>query len=166
MLNNFSLQNKVLAACFVLFLIVYFTLNSKIEKPAIAHEAVYADTLIPKGFVLVPIELANLNAVSSLINQFGVIDLYGGDSETNSVQIASRIKILRAPLNPNQYAVLVTEDLSKQIMRFKGPYWAVVQNREALPVPVATKYLEPIAVQPKQIFKHQVEIEYYKKEDL
>ncbi|MEQ1722918.1 MAG: hypothetical protein ABL930_07055 [Pseudobdellovibrio sp.] len=166
MLNNISFQNKVLAASFVLFLIVYLTLNSKTEKTAIAHEAVYADTLIPKGFVLVPIELANLNAVASLINQFGVIDLYGGDSETNSVQIASRIKILRAPLNPNQYAVLVTEDLSKQIMRFKGPYWAVVQNREAVPLPLAAKTVEPIAAQPNQKFKQQVEIEYYKKEDL
>jgi hypothetical protein len=164
MLNNISLQNKVLAASFVLFLIVYLTLNSKTEKRASAHEAVYADTLIPKGFVLVPIELANLNAVASLINQFGVIDLYGGDSEANSVQIASRIKILRAPLNPNQYAVLVTEDLSKQIMRYKGPYWAVVQNREA--EPVAIKKVEPIAAQPKQVFKHEIEIEYYKKEDL
>jgi hypothetical protein len=166
MLNNISLQNKVLAASFILFLIVYLTLNSKTEKPTTAHEPVYADTLIPKGFVLVPIELANLNAVASLINQFGVIDLYGGDSETNSVQIASRIKILRAPLNPNQYAVLVTEDLSKQIMRFKGPYWAVVQNREAAPVSIAAKKLDSTAIQPKPIFKHQVEIEYYKKEDL
>jgi hypothetical protein len=166
MQNNISLQNKVLAASFILFLVVYFTLNSKIEKPALPRETVYADTLIPKGFVLVPIELANLNAVASLINQFGVIDLYGGNSESNSVQIASRIKILRAPLNPDQYAVLVTEDLSKQIMRFKGPFWAVVQNRETLPVPVAAKEVEPVALKPKQIFKHQVEIEYYKKEDL
>ena len=172
-----SSQNKILAGSFVVFLILYFTLNQKNTKPH-APEVVYADTLIPKGYVLVPIELANLNAVAALINQYGVIDLYGGDHQENSVQIASRIKILRAPLNPNQYAVLVTEDLSKQIMRFKGPFWASIQNRSATATSadiskstvstavVETKQKLPA---PKQIIIQndlkKIEIEYYKNEE-
>ncbi|MBY0554681.1 hypothetical protein K2P97_09135 [bacterium] len=166
-------QNKILAGSFIVFLILYFTLNNRTNKKT-ATETIYADTLIPKGYVLVPIELANLNAVAGLINQFGVIDLYGGDTEQNSVQIATRIKILRAPLNPNQYAVLVTENLSKQIMKFKGPFWASIQNRSAEPTSVDQT---SIAAHDLQILPEQrptssktkslknIEIEYYKKEE-
>lgn len=172
-----SSQNKILAGTFVVFLILYFTLNQKNTKPS-TKEVVYADTLIPKGYVLVPIELANLTAVAGLINQYGVIDLYGGDHQENSVQIASRVKILRAPLNPNQYAVLVTEDLSKQIMRFKGPFWASIQNRSVTPVSsdISKPEVGPSLVEnklnlpthkpnliPKELNK--IEIEYYKKEE-
>lgn len=46
-------------------------------------------------------------------------------------KLASKVKILRAPQNPNQYAVLVPENLSNHIMSLSGPFWAVVQNRDA-----------------------------------
>lgn len=170
-----SPQNKILAGSFIVFLTLYFTLNNRAEKKP-PNETIYADTLIPKGYVLVPIELANLNAVAGLINQFGVIDLYGGDTEQNSVQIATRIKILRAPLNPNQYAVLVTENLSKQIMRFKGPFWASIQNRSTEPISQdhtkiaaqglpASPVLQPTLNKIKPQTLKNIEIEYYKKEE-
>lgn len=174
-----SSQNKLLAGSFIVFLILYFTLNKKNTKPR-TPDVIYADTLIPKGYVLVPIELANLNAVAGLINQYGVIDLYGGDSPENSVQIATRIKILRAPLNPNHYAVLVPEDLSKQIMRFKGPFWASIQNRSTASTPrtshdiTKSEVVSAITDKPDSQIKNRIinpgnfnkiEIEYYKKEE-
>lgn len=127
---NLNPQNKILLVSFVIFVLLYFILKAKNKEAPAASEnkPLYADTLIPKGQVLVPIELANIEALSGLIDQYGIIDLYGGP-ENNLALIASRVKVLRAPLNPNQYAVMVTESLSQEIMKYKGPFWGVVQNR-------------------------------------
>ena len=132
MFQNLQLnpQNKILLISFVIFVLLFFILKAKNKEAPVESEnkPLYADTLIPKGQVLVPIVLANIEALAGLIDQYGIIDLYGGP-ENSSVLIASRVKILRAPLNPNQYAVMVTESLSQEIMKYKGPFWAVVQNR-------------------------------------
>jgi hypothetical protein len=146
-----SQQNKTLIFSFVIFLAVSILYSFTKEKtPETKNEKIYADTFIPKGFVLVPVELSNLEAVSALINQFGVIDLYAGTPQSQgSKKVASRVKILRAPLNPNQYAVLVPEAISGQIMKTSGPFWAVVQNKE-----VATSTSAPT--------QKNIQIEYYK----
>lgn len=128
-----SNQNKLLAISFLVF--ICFSLIYSVMKPKevkTSPDKIYADTYIPKGYVLVPIELANFESVSALIDQFGVIDLYAGAPQmAGSSKIASRVKILRAPLNPNLFAVLVPESSSSNIMKRTGPFWAVVQNRQS-----------------------------------
>lgn len=128
-----SNQNKLLLLSFLVFIIFSLVYSmTRTEEKNKTHEKVYADTYIPKGFVLVPIELANFESVSALIDQFGVIDLYAGVPEAaGSVKIASRVKMLRAPLNPQLFAVLVLEKDSTSIMKRSGPFWAVVQNRQS-----------------------------------
>ena len=137
MLQNLKLtsQNKILIISFVVLLVAWGVLSVKNksadeESPPEKNKTFYADTLIPKGFVLIPIDLANVEAVAGLIDQFGVVDLYSGP-ENNSVLVASRVKILRAPLNQNKYAVMVPEASSQELMKIKGPLLAVVQNRFA-----------------------------------
>ncbi len=125
-------KNKPLMIAFSLFVIAFIAINfGAAEKNAPAKEKIYADTMIPKGYVLVPVELVNVDTISALIDQFGVIDLYAGSpTARGSRKIAAKVKILRAPLNPQQYAVLVPENLSNEIMRAVGPFYAVVQNRQ------------------------------------
>jgi hypothetical protein len=126
-----SKQNKWLLFSFLAFISfsMIYSMNRKDEPPK-TPERIYADTYIPKGFVLIPIELANYESVSALIDQFGVIDLYAGAPQmAGSVKIASRVKMLRAPLNPHLFAILVPENNSSEIMKKNGPFWAVVQNR-------------------------------------
>ncbi len=147
-----SKQNKLLLCSFLVFIAfsLLYSLNRK-EPTKKSQELIYADTYIPKGFVLVPIELANFESVSALIDQFGVIDLYAGAPQmAGSIKIASRIKMLRAPLNPNLFAILVSENNSSDIMKRSGPFWAVVQNRQS-----AEEHKEAKATKP-------VQIEYYK----
>lgn len=176
MLQNLKLtsQNKILAFSFVILIILWALLstknnNAKEEYPPEKNKTFYADTLIPKGFVLIPVDLANVEAVAGLIDQFGVVDLYSGP-ENNSVLVASRVKILRAPLNPNKYAVMIPETQSQDMMRIKGPLLAVVLNRfakseivkpaQTLPVQAIKKVPAP-AQSPKQGQYPQIEIEYY-----
>lgn len=145
-----SQQNKILLCSFLFLMVVYILFGIKTEKVVAKYNPIYADTLIPKGYGLIPVELANADTVSALMDQFGVVDLFTGTlTARGNKKIASRVKILRAPLNPNQYAVMVPEGLSQTIMNASGPFWAVVQNRDAQ----QATYKEPT--------NHTVRIEYH-----
>lgn len=89
------------------------------------------DTYIPSGHVLIPIEIANAESLGSLIGSSAVVDLYTMRSEDmrRGKKIASRIKLVRAPLNPQLFAVLVRENESSFIMNQNGPFWVTLQNR-------------------------------------
>ncbi|WP_051056729.1 hypothetical protein [Pseudobdellovibrio exovorus] len=98
------------------------------NKVSDSEEPLLADTMIPLGYALLPLQLENIDSLASLIGAFGLIDLYG-QQEDKVELLASRIKILQAPLNPHQYAVLVPQPLSRNIMLHGGPYWGTVLNR-------------------------------------
>ena len=127
-----SQQNKMLLLSFSVLIISYIAFAPSHKEAEIKGKTpIYADTMIPKGFVLIPIELANAESVASLMDQFGVVDLYTGSaSASGNKKVISHVKILRAPLNPNQYAVLVPDELSNKVMSAVGPFWAVVLNHE------------------------------------
>ncbi len=98
------------------------------ERPLDQEESV--DTFIPAGFVLVPIEVLNYESLDSVLGRFGVVDLYSADPSTGkkAEKVASRIRILRAPRNPNQFAVLAPEEESTDLVKDGSGYFVVVQN--------------------------------------
>lgn len=88
------------------------------------------DTLIPTGFALVPIEVQNSESLDSILGNKGVVNLLAPPREAGkkSRLIARRVPILRAPLNPSHFAVLVPESISRDITQEQGPFWVVIQN--------------------------------------
>lgn len=113
------------------FIAIYWdqTPNSKSSNQSNSQPEA-ADTYIPAGYVLVPIEVANYESLDSILGQFGVVDLYtpappGGG---RPIRVAEKIKILRAPLNPNHFAVLAPEDESPRLVSHQGPFTVVVLN--------------------------------------
>ncbi len=151
MLLTLTQKNRPLIIAFLFFIGAFVLFNSGPEKNTPTADKIYADTLIPKGYVLVPIELANADTIAALVDQFGVIDLYAGSpTSQGSKKIAAKVKLLRAPMNPQQYAVLVPEHLSNVIMKAMGPFWAVVQNRQTQ------------SEQKAETAVKQISIEYYK----
>src|SRR4051812_35626944 len=58
------------------------------------------DTLIPAGFVIIPIDVQNYESLDSLLGKFGVGDLFKGEGK-NGRLVARNIRILRAPKNPS-----------------------------------------------------------------
>ena len=117
--------------------------DRKDETPSrvIAESADTASTLIPAGFVLVPIEVSNYESLDSILGKFGVVDLYraSSDSKSKPVKVAERVKILRAPLNPSHFAVLVPDSESARLVADAGAYTVVVQN----PNRSGTRFVEP-----------------------
>ena len=85
------------------------------------------DTVIPSGYVLIPIEVQNFAAVNALLGPFGVVDLFVYEGSKARL-IAHQVKIIRAPLDPSHFAVLVPEQESQRVLQFEGPYTVVVQN--------------------------------------
>lgn len=122
------------------------------ESPLVRPAEV--DTIIPKGYVLVPLELENKDAISSVIQSFGIIDLFSGNPENGRARkIANRIKLIRAPYNPNLFAALVKESLSERIMQESGPFFAVIQNKTELEGENEVESIKP---------KKSISIEYQK----
>ena len=145
-----SQANKYLLLSFICLIAVYLIFGLKKEEIVQKQPNIYADTYIPNGHVLVPLEIANIDSLSALIDQFAMIDLYVGlPSDKGSRKIASRIKLIRAPLNPNLYAVLVNESLSSQIMGSSGPFWAVLQNRNSSTIGAVTQNRPSIQIEYK-----------------
>jgi hypothetical protein len=122
-------KNRVFAIAFVGMglLVLLASAGQNIEKEKSPDSA---DTVIPAGYVLVPIQLENQDSISSLMGDFGVANLFlsAKVSGHGRVKVGQRLKLLRAPLNPEQYAVLVPEEESGKILEAQGPFFAVLQN--------------------------------------
>lgn len=124
--------------CFVVFFIIVVLFRAcfkdnradKNVTPATADTVDGIDLLIPEGQTLVPIEIANYETLDSLLGPYGVVDLFYSDPLRPEVsrKIASMVKILRAPKNPSHFAVLVPARLAHQILQYKGPFVAALQN--------------------------------------
>lgn len=134
--SNLETQNKILIISFVIFLILYVLLTYR-QKPLAVKETVSkletADTYIPAGHVLVPIEIENVESVSGIIGSFALVDLYTRPTQTVDAEmllVAQKIKLIRAPLNPNQYAVLVTEAQSTELLKINPRFWVTIHNQK------------------------------------
>lgn len=108
--------------------------NQNQQKTAEAPPEVESpDTVIPAGHVLVPIEIQNLDSLSSLVGAYAIVDLFVPQRgfQKQSSRVGRRLKLLRAPLNPNMFAVLVTEAQAAEILKVDGPFVVAVQNPQS-----------------------------------
>lgn len=105
---------------------------SNTESQEIDNQPLELDTITPKGFSLLPVELANQASISSVIGDYGVVDLYSTQQfgQKPGRKVASRLKIFRSPRDPNQFSVMVPENSVQNIMQVPGPYIALVLNRD------------------------------------
>ena len=88
------------------------------------------DTFIPKGFVLVPIEVQNYKSLDSALGQYGIVDLYASTSSkpSNFKRIVKNIQIFRSPYPPYEFAVMAPEENAKFIMQIDGAIKVAIQN--------------------------------------
>lgn len=124
------LQHKYFVFMFIFFVFVYIYTTLDERGPKSPEKLLTVDTLIPNGYALVPIELENISAIASVIEGYGVIDIYlGKNNSRNAKKLFQKVKILRAPNNPNAYAVLLPDNLSSELLKHEGPFFAVIQNK-------------------------------------
>ncbi|MFN7454948.1 MAG: hypothetical protein ACK5RO_09845 [Pseudobdellovibrionaceae bacterium] len=130
------LKTQHLVAIFVLSsvlsAVLYFAKNKSTSESDAAVEAEVTDasTFIPAGYVLVPIELSNQASLQSLIGAYAVVDLFipGSAGQPRGRRVGKNLRLIRAPLNPDQFAVLVRDHEVAAIMESQLPLFAVIQN--------------------------------------
>lgn len=81
------------------------------------------DELIPAGFRLVPIAVSNAAAVHTLIEDYGLVDLYSG-----SKVVARSVKILRSSEANEYFSVFVPESYVSEFLKVPMPLHVVVRN--------------------------------------
>jgi len=110
-----------------LFLLSDFIRPNQKETPE--ETSLAADTFIPSGFTLVPIELINADSISSMIKEFAIVDLYAGSpTDKKASKIGSKLRLLRAPFNPERFAVLVPDSEAGQVLGSNAPISATILN--------------------------------------
>ena len=132
-------QHQLLAGLIVLSGLIALIVELRDPRaPRPEDSAAAPSTYIPEGYVLVPIDVQNPEALDSILGSFGVVDLFAHDGG-RARRIARRIKILRAPLNPNHFAVLAPEDEAPRLVRESGPITVAIQN----PNQTGTDFVKP-----------------------
>lgn len=102
------------------------------------------DTYIPEGFVLVALQISNLDSIHELIGPYGLADLYptAANMEFRSVStttknsmkkpLASRVRLIRAPNNTRLFGVLLPESERELILKLSDPVFVVLHNPKSL----------------------------------
>ena len=127
--ENLNLLYYVVGGFFVIVLSFSFSKNEKPELPGKSAKSSW-DTVIPTGYVLVPIEVANLESVDSLLGDKAVVDIYTiqADGKKSRRALARKVKVIRAPQNPSVMAVLTPEAHAADILTEQGPFFIAIQN--------------------------------------
>ncbi len=134
--KDFFQKNMAHIGILVFSILIYsssliFEKHSSIKNINSDDSPEFFDTYIPHGFAIVPIEISNHTSLDSLISSRGVVDLYATDftkTHQPSRKIASHLKIVRAPLNRHQFAIIVPDNDVSLILSHKGPYFVTIHN--------------------------------------
>lgn len=101
--------------------LVFRTLKEP-HDPEDSIERFEASTFIPDGHVLIPIEVENYEALSALVDNYAWVDLYTPSENehmrSKAKKIVKKIRILRAPLDPNHYGIIVPEGYAEAILSY------------------------------------------------
>lgn len=90
----------------------------------------FLDSMVPKGFVLIPIEINNGKDIMSIMGQYGVIDLYAYSKYTGlpEKQAASVLKVFPPKEEEGHFVALVPEKEAVNLFEYSDSFYAVVQN--------------------------------------
>ena len=88
--------------------------------------------LIPPGHVVVPIEPVNAEALDSVLDSHGLVDLFSSGQKSQGQILFSRVILVRAPKNPRQFAVVLDESrmASPQLIALTEPLYVVVRSQK------------------------------------
>ena len=132
--NLQSFLKKFSGHFLIVIVLVILSLGSELWKKFSQKESpsLSLDALIPKGFVLLPIEIINGPDIIQLIGTHGVVDLYAysDKSQLPEQQAASAVKVLPPEREEGRWTALVPEKQASILFSYPDPFYAVIQNPE------------------------------------
>ncbi|MCZ0932989.1 MAG: hypothetical protein OXJ52_07545 [Oligoflexia bacterium] len=132
--GNFSeyLLKKYLWHFVILFFLLVFSISSKLFPllSKSAPEKLSMDQLVPKGFVLMPVEISNGQDIKNIIGSYGVVDLYAYSKTTGLPETltASALKVLPPSTEEGAFTALVPEKSAIHLFDYTEGFYAVIQN--------------------------------------
>ena len=161
-IHKFIIKNKLIIVLMIFSIIISFlseSLKGDSKPNFIPRKPASFDTYIPPGLTIVPIEIANHSSLDSLIEDRGVVDLYTtdiGQGQNPGKKIASRVKIVRAPLDRQQFAIVIPDEEVSSILSHNGPYYVTIHN---------SKIQKPTSINKKQKPTQRVFVDYISSEN-
>lgn len=117
---------------FLIILLMYISFKSlsSSEPETQSAEPAQLDTFIPKGFKIVNITIPNSEVLDSIIGNKGTVDVYVPSVKKGLEPklLLKKAKILRAPLNPNSYGLLVPESWAPKILKHGNEFIVTIAN--------------------------------------
>ena len=117
---------------FVLFLMISLAsyLVPLFLNKAESTQELSLDQLVPKGFVLMPIEIRNAEDIRSLIGSYGVVDLYAYSEHTGlpDKKVADYIKVIPLQTETAGLTALIPEKSALDLFEYSESFYAVIQN--------------------------------------
>ncbi len=123
-------KNKLILFFLIGFMVVGFSRMSS-SNTASNEKGFQIDTIIPAGYVLIPIKLLNSDSISAVIGTYGVADIYATVQGEKSKLLFSRAKIIKSSVEEAAFAVLVKETKAHLLSGNDNPFFAAVQNPKA-----------------------------------
>jgi hypothetical protein len=130
--------DKALVSAFIALGLLALFLNWRAKPTADASvpesaEPAQVDTMIPAGYLLIPIQLTNGESLASLSGPYALVDLFSvSEKGKKGFKVASAVKLVKAPLNNEQFAVLMKEEDSSKLVKMDGPFFAALKNPKDL----------------------------------
>jgi hypothetical protein len=128
--DSLDQKNKLILFFLIGFLVVGFSRMSS-SNTASNEKGFQIDTIIPTGYVLIPIKLSNSDSISAVIGTYGVADIYATVQGEKSKLLFSRAKIIKSSVEEAAFAVLVKETKAHLLSGSENPFFAAVQNPKA-----------------------------------
>jgi hypothetical protein len=124
----------LMSICISTLCFFHLIFGPKTTLSDVPEAAIEAATFIPEDHSLIPIKLVNQKAISSLIENFGWIDLYSIKKTDlgfkKGPKIVKKIRILRAPLDPKQFGIIVPNDFVDSILDYGPDYFATLNKNK------------------------------------
>lgn len=130
-LESFDQKNKIILFFFIGLLLVGYT-HIKTGSSFSRQDRFRIDTIIPNGYVLIPIKLLNAQAISAAIGSHGVADIYNTYEGQKTKLLFSKAKIIKSEeIDDSVFSVLVKESKAQLLSNSENPFFAAVQNPKA-----------------------------------
>lgn len=124
-------KNRIILFFFIGLILVGYT-HIKSNPNKISKDPFQIDTLIPDGYVLIPVKLSNAAAISGVIGSYGVADIYSTLAGQKSKLLFSKAKVIKSEdAEDPVFSVLVKESRAHLLSNREDPFFAAVQNPKA-----------------------------------
>ena len=125
-------KDKLVWILFAVFsaIVAFYEWHSSAPTPVPAESSApeTIDTYIPKGHLLVPVDIQNADQLQSLVGPTTVVDLYASGAGHRAQLVGRRLRLLRAPANPQVFAVLIRDTEADRLLNFPGPFRASIRT--------------------------------------